>query len=64
MHVLIQITTISGELIETIIVDRIPREDVIVYSPCGICAELVKAPRKFCCDAHRQAYWEKRIGNS
>jgi hypothetical protein len=61
---LIQITTISGELVETIIVDRIPREDVIVYSPCGICGELVKAPRKFCSLAHKQAYYEKRIGSA
>lgn len=60
---MIQITSTSGELVETIIIERIPRQDVIVYSPCGICGELVKAPRKFCCHAHQQAYWRKDIAS-
>lgn len=61
---LIQITTVSGELVETIVIERIPRADVIVYSPCGICGELVKAPRKFCCHSHRVIYCQKGIGKA
>lgn len=61
--ILIQITTVTGQLVKTITIEEIPRQDVIVYSPCGYCGvELVKAPRKFCCNAHRVAYCEKRIG--
>lgn len=61
---MIQITTLAGELVETIEIDRIRRQDVIVYSPCGYCGELVKAPRKFCCDSHKVSYCQKRIGTA
>lgn len=61
---LIQITTITGELVETIKIERIPRRDVIVYSPCGYCGELVKAPRKFCCNSHRVLYCHHKIGTA
>ena len=60
---LIQITTVTGDLVETITIERIPRPDVIIYSPCGYCGELVKAPRKFCCDSHRVMYCQKQIGS-
>lgn len=60
----IQITTLAGQLTKTIIIDEIPRADVIVYSPCRYCGELVKAPRKFCCNYHRVVYCEKKIAYS
>ncbi len=57
----IEITTWTGQLVKTIIIEEIPRPDVIIYAPCGYCGELVKAPRKFCCDAHRVYYFQKNI---
>lgn len=60
---LIQITKATGEVVETITVERIPTQDVIVYWPCWYCGdELVKMPRKFCCNSHRVLYCVYKLG--
>ena len=60
---LIQITTITGELVETITIEQVSTSERLIYWPCHYCGmKLVRAPRKFCCASHRVIYCQKRIG--
>lgn len=62
---LIQITTITGELVKTITVEEIESPRVMVYCPCLYCnVKLVRVPAKFCCTAHRVYYKRKDIGSA
>ncbi len=63
VRVLIQITTIRGELLKSVVVEIQAQDET--YWPCHYCGNvLVRVPRKFCCDSHRVTYCKKQIGTA